>query len=371
MEKKKILIVSASFYPQNSPRSFRTTELAKEFARKGHKVVVYIPHNGFDYSKFLKENNLQIRYFGALRFKAVGLKGNRIEMIIRRALNRVLNLMFEYPNIEMMFKVSKHLRKENGYDLLISIAVPYPIHWGVAKARSRKNKIATVWVADCGDPYMGNTTDTYRKPFYFKYVEKWFCRKTDFLSIPIEGARTAYYPEFQEKIKIIPQGYELGKLKIPEYLKKDNSRPVFAYAGGFIPGKRDPGPVMDFISKCNVDFQFVVYTSQSSLLLPYRDSLGDKLIIREYIPREDLLVILAGMDFLINFDNNTHTQLPSKLIDYAITGRPVLNISAETDLSSILDFINGDYTNKMVLPIPENHDIRIIAEKFILLNNDN
>lgn len=30
-----ILIVSGSFYPQNTPRSFRTTELAKEFGRLG------------------------------------------------------------------------------------------------------------------------------------------------------------------------------------------------------------------------------------------------------------------------------------------------------------------------------------------------
>jgi len=36
MERKKILIVSASFYPENSPHSFRTTELTKEFARQQH-----------------------------------------------------------------------------------------------------------------------------------------------------------------------------------------------------------------------------------------------------------------------------------------------------------------------------------------------
>lgn len=35
---RKILIISRSFYPMNSPRSFRTTELAKEFARQGHEV---------------------------------------------------------------------------------------------------------------------------------------------------------------------------------------------------------------------------------------------------------------------------------------------------------------------------------------------
>ena len=34
---KRILIVAFSFYPIISPRSFRTTELAKELARQGMK----------------------------------------------------------------------------------------------------------------------------------------------------------------------------------------------------------------------------------------------------------------------------------------------------------------------------------------------
>jgi hypothetical protein len=38
-DRKKILIVSRSFYPMNSPRSFRTTELVKEFARQGHMIT--------------------------------------------------------------------------------------------------------------------------------------------------------------------------------------------------------------------------------------------------------------------------------------------------------------------------------------------
>lgn len=48
----RILIVSGFFYPTNTPRAFRTTELAKEFARCGHEVTVMIPQNNYDYSDF-------------------------------------------------------------------------------------------------------------------------------------------------------------------------------------------------------------------------------------------------------------------------------------------------------------------------------
>ena len=361
------MIISASFYPEISPRSFRTTELAKEFSRKGHDVTVYIPLKGYDYSSFSKEHRLTIRNVGELKYKKINLKGGRIELTLRRVLRRGLNLLFEWPDIELMFKVRRILINESGYDLLVSIAVPYSIHWGVAMARSNSRRIAACWAADCGDPYMGDTTDSFRKLFYFKYLEKWFCRKADYISIPFKGATSAYYPEFHHKIRIIPQGFSLDNVKIPKFSKIENY-PVFAYAGGFIPGRRDPDQLLGFLSACNRKFKFIVYTSQEGFLLQAKKNLKDKLEIRQNIPREELLVVLAGMDFLINLDNNTHTQLPSKLIDYAIAGRPVLNINSGTDFTALVEFLEGNYRSKMNMEDISNYDIRSIAEKFINLH---
>jgi len=55
------------------------------------------------------------------------------------------------------------------YDLLISIAVPYPIHWGVAAvwAKDKSKNLAPNWIADCGDPYCFQENDTFKPPFYF------------------------------------------------------------------------------------------------------------------------------------------------------------------------------------------------------------
>ena len=50
-----ILIVSGDFFPNNSPRSFRTTELVKELANRGNEVTLYIPKVDFDYSEFIKK----------------------------------------------------------------------------------------------------------------------------------------------------------------------------------------------------------------------------------------------------------------------------------------------------------------------------
>ncbi len=368
-DKKKILIISRSFYPQNSPRSFRATELAVELARIGHEVTVYIPTEGRDYTSFEITHCLKVKNIGALKWRQIELKGGHFEQLLRRITKRALMLLFEWPDIELMFRASKALQYVNGYDLLISIAVPYPIHWGVAKARTGANRLAKTWIADCGDPYMGDSADSFRKLFYFKYIEKWFCRKADYITVPFEGARSAYYPEFRDKIRVIPQGFRLDTVEIPEY-KKQFDYPVFAYAGGFIPGKRDPGKLLDFLSTCDRNFKFIVYTSQANLLTPYKEVLKEKLDIRGKIPREDLLNVLAGVDFLLNLDNNTHTQLPSKLIDYAITGRPVLNLTSTPDFTALLEFMDGNYDRRVLMESLANYDIRIVAGKFLgLINN--
>ncbi len=368
MGKKKILMVSGGFYPAISPRSFRTTELAKEFARQGHEVVVYIPFKGNNYTEFSKKNGLIIKDLGPLRYKPINLKGRRFTLFVKRVLRRLLNLLIEYPNIELMFNVARCLKTETDYDILISIAVPYPIHWGVALVRSKRHPIAKRWIADCGDPYMGNSTDTFSKMFYFKYIEKWFFRKTDAITVPFKGAIKAYYKEFHSKIRIIPQGFQMDDLII-NTLPDSNGKPIFGYAGGFIPGKRDPNALLTYLVNYKGDFKFIVYTNQGDLIAGYKNKLGEKLEIRNYIPRNELLAELSKMNFLINIDNNTPNQMPSKLIDYAITGRPVFNVTSNPDFSVLSEFMDGNYRKKMDLEPASNYDIKVIAEKFVELSS--
>lgn len=364
MDNKRILIICGSFHPTIAPRSFRATELAKELARQGYDVTVCFPTNGKDYSKFEIEHNLKVKNIGLRRLKEVDLRGGKIEFFIRRVIRRGLLMFFEWPDIELMFKVSKILRKEFGYNLLVSIAFPFPIHWGVAKAWSKNRKIADCWVADCGDPYMGDTADSFRKLFYFKYLERWFCRKADYITVPFDGAKSAYYKEFREKIRVIPQGFSFEGLTIPKYQGK-GSYPVFAYAGSFNEGTRDPRPLLEYLSTYTTNFQFLIFTQQSTLIGPYIKMLGEKLIIHDYVAREEVLKILSSMDFLINLDYNISTVLSSKLIDYALTGRPVLNITNPINYKFIDEFLKGDYTHQMQLGNPDEYNIKNVAKKFL------
>lgn len=366
MINRSILIVTHSFYPQNSPRSFRATELAKEFSRQGHKVTVLTIKNEKIHREFEIVNKLEIKDLGKRKWVSPSFGNTKLGTLFTRAFYRLLSLSLEYPDIELMFMVRKALRKEMNYDLLISNAVPYPVHWGVAAARKKNHQISKVWVADCGDPYMGERTDSFRKWFYFSKVEKWFMRKTDYISIPVETAKDGYYPEFHHKLKIIPQGFKFDPIQgSKNYVS--NGIPTFAYAGGFIPGLRDPRQFMDYLSNVDIQFKFIVYTNTPALIDEYKVKLYGKLDVREYIPREDLLKTLNEMDFLVNFDNNTSVQVPSKLIDYALTGRPILNIRSPLEPAAIDQFLKGDYSAKYVVDDIQKYNIENVVRQFLEL----
>jgi hypothetical protein len=367
-KQKKILIVSASFYPELSPRSFRATELAKEFSRQGHLVTVYTHRNENVHHAYEKKWNISINDLGKLRLKKINYNHPiRCISLVKRGIRRILLLLLEYPDIELMYKANKVLKKENGYDLLISIAVPFPIHWGVAKAFSKNKQLAKTWVADCGDPYMGDESDSFKKLFYFKYLEKFFCRTASYVSVPTNGSIKGYYPEFHSKIKVIPQAFNFEDISIYKGEIK-NEIPTFAYAGSFNVGVRDPRELLDFLCAYSKPYKFVVYTSQGDLINRYVELSNSRVEVRNYIPREQLLFELSKMDFLINLPYGTSLQTSSKLIDYALTKRPVLSVvTGNLDKKSLQEFLVGNYERKMILDNIQQYNIKNVTKDFLNL----
>lgn len=366
MKSKEILIISRSFYPINSPRSFRATELAKELARQGHVVTVLTPKCN-EHAHFEKQHNMTIEDLGQPRWKEIQLKGRGIPLFVRRGFRRVLQMLFQYPNMEYYFKVKRALKKnEKSYDLLISIAVPHAIHWGVASVWKRKNNIAKRWVADCGDPFMGGENDTFKPPFYFEYIEKWFCKKVDYLSVPVKTAILAYYPEFHHKIRVIPQGFRFEDIDIAP--KNKNDYPHFAYAGGLIPGRRDPKEFLEFLVDYPHPYKFDIYTKQSSLIKSYVERSKGRMELKDYMPRKDLLFELSKLDFVVNFENAGQKQIPSKIIDYIIIKKPILSVNSLVfNLQPVKEFLAGNYQNGLTVENPEQYRIENVVKEFLSL----
>lgn len=365
--KKNVTIIGSVIYPRMTPRAMRTTELAKEFARRGHNVTIYAVLGKYDYTEFKEKYGIEIKNLGPTCFFNINSDIEEVKSsFIHRVFNKIFKTIIEFPDIELAFKTNSVLKKEKHIDLLITVAIPFPIHWGAAFRKMKSvNYFPKVWIADCGDPYMGN--QLHKRPFYFKYVEKWFCRKVNYITVPIEEARKAYYPEFHDKIKVIPQGFDFSGLT--ELKNETNNKvPVFIYAGVFYTGVRDPRPFLEYlVSRSDMQFLFIVYTRSKDVLAPYEDLLKDKLEVRDYIPREELLKEMSKVDFLVNFENNTAVQSPSKLIDYALSGRPILSLNTKNELDEglIVDFLTGNYAASLKIDNIQQYNIENVVQSFL------
>jgi hypothetical protein len=363
----KILVISQHLFPMQTPRAHRTTELVRELGKQGHKVTLYAVIGKHDYSSFEQETRVKVKPI-PIRWMVHPYNSDNdgIRTLPDKILGKTLKKL-EFPNLEFMYRVPEILKKDHDYDALISIADPHQIHWGLARYRKKhQHSFPKVWIADCGDPFMLNGARKGRLKL-FERMERLFCEQCDAITVPVEEAKKGYYSEYRNKIKVIPQGFvfELpGDTKEPQ-----NAMPIFAYAGTFYKDIRNPEKFMNYLASLKSEFRFVVYTDHSALIDQYMQLLGDKLEIRKPIPRTELINELKTMDFLVNIENvNSPAQIPSKLIDYAITGRPILSVDpVQLNTNVVNEFLSKDYSHQLVIPNLEQYQIENVSKKFITL----
>lgn len=372
----KIHIVTGAFPPDINPRSFRSAELARQFARNGHKVTVtnlsYTPN--YDYKNLEKEigitiDNIPIYYHTKAKHE---IKKSRFEKIKSslRAIGRY------YLGGKLFFYEREIIKKINipkDTDVVISISVPFVTHYSVSKYRKKRERIfnKSCFIADSGDPF--STCQQFKMAFYFKAFERRVYKQFDYLAIPTSAAREAYLDLIpQDKIKVIPQGFDFQiRNSLPLYVKNDI--PTFAYAGVFYKGIRNPDFLFRYLSELNRPFNFYLFLREKDLFIEsildkYSSTLKGKVYTYYGILREELLRKLATMDFLINIGNTTSVQVPSKIIDYALVNRPFISFTEKTFKSSVFEnFMNGNFSEAEIVPYLDRYDIKNVSEQFLSL----
>ncbi|KGE18325.1 hypothetical protein [Paenibacillus wynnii] len=361
---KRILVVTHWYYPRNVPRAFRAKELVHELRKNGYLVDVLIG----DYKQFISNEEYSDKLLENREVsnnKVAKFSNNRILSMVKNMINYLVGDRFILTTGTYLYN-KIDVKK---YGAVISIGLPFYVNLITAlKIRNTKYH-ECVTISDWSDPFYENN-DT-KVAFYFKNLQKITCSTFDYITIPTEAA-TAYFKEYaaDSKIKVIPQGFDFSKTSILNYQK--NARVTFAYAGIFYKEIRNPEKLLEALSKLDRDFVFVLYTIThgsiyTDILLKYKEILGNRLQIHGLIPREECISKLSTMDFLINIENSTSNQIPSKLIDYALTKRPILSFKQdEISLEKIISFIDGDFTGSLYIPL-EKFDIKNVGKQFIEL----
>lgn len=373
----KISILTAVFHPELHPRAFRAYELAKEYAIQGHDVEVFLLTRikGFDYEQLSQELHIKITIL-PLYTRELGAENifQQTNPLLRR-IHWGYRWLLEYLLAGNLFAYStriaeclKHEMQQK--DMVIALSTPFMNLLGLAKyVHAHKAQSKTIYIADSGDPFYYSQQT--KRALYFKWVEKWVYRHFDYLSIPTSDAILAYAPLIpREKIQIIPQAFNMRDVHLSPAPTSDI--PTFAYAGVFYQDIRNPEFLFKHLCTLTEDFRFHVYLRHrdphiTSVLDKYQKQLGEKLIIHYSVKRTDLLYRLSECHFLINISNTTSTQLPSKLIDYGITKRPIYSFDKQSFNPQVFAaFMHGDYTHAMPIDI-RPYDIEVVTKQFLEL----
>lgn len=353
-----ILIVSYSFWPRESPRSYRATYLAEELS-KNHNVCVLAVAPSIWGSVDIEMIDMGSPWWTSRKTHL----GKRLVSIMTRSSRRLY-----YPEVTLVYRVVKsifHIRKRT-FDLTISIGLPESIHWGVGLSKSTGILNSAKIVADCGDPYVSNPFG--KKPlFLLRLIDKRVLKGFDFVSVPTEGSIQAYNFLKSNKIKVIRHGFPIPKNSIQ--LDKTNSTIRFVYTGTIYKGKRDPTLFIEYLETLSgIDFEFHIYSRESKYLHNRKLLDEDKLILHDYIPRKLLMKELVKYDFCINLTNPSEVQSPSKLYDYIILKKPILDIgSVDLNYHKIKKYLNREYDSLDYEKIINEINIVNVAKSFVCL----
>lgn len=365
----KIHIITAHYTPQIHPRAFRASELALEFRRLGHDVTVsnLTEIDGFDYQDYSLKTGIKVANLHLYRRSMDEARVSKKQTFFSKTKEFISEYFFAGRLFVNSNRIAKRLSIDSDTDLVISLSTPFMDILGLSKHIASLNTVKSyVAIADSGDPFY--YSKQYSKAPWFYWIEKNAYKKYDFLTIPVESAIPSYIKLIPEsKIKIIPQAFNLQDVNL--YEGERGAVVKFAYAGVFYWDIRNPEFLFKYLEGIEKDYEFHIFMRYADAkldeVLSKYPNLQKRVKLRLSVPRKELLYELSSMHFLININNISNTQIPSKIIDYRIADRPIISFNA-SDFSEDLfcGFMNGNYKGQMEVDITK-YDIRNVAQQFL------
>tara|TARA_A100001011_G_scaffold302180_1_gene315811 strand:- start:961 stop:2193 length:1233 start_codon:yes stop_codon:yes gene_type:complete len=379
---KKILIVTHQYLPHVSPRTTRWKLLVDELITKGHKVTILTGmYPDFD------KNNVEILYFGNknninivsnLRAKSKQVSsGDTIKKLFFGILKKIYRFFINYlawPDYSMywlyqIYKNKSHISKD--YDVIVSVSLPFSSH---IAAYLINKKVKKHWIMDIGDPFSLKVDAPENNRFLYsglnKRYEKKFYSLADNILFTHQDALSNHMKFFDipsNKLIVANPISNFDKDLFNNALSYDySSRPIkISYFGIFTKGVRSPNSFLELVKKNN-EFEFSWYVNEDSeKIIKSCDINEDKHSFYSHVPRvEAQQLMVNSAHCLLSIGNKNPNQIPSKVIEYLATGKPIIHFTEIDDdpvIKLSVEFDNLITINKN----DEKENLNLIIEEMI------
>ncbi len=275
-------------------------------------------------------------------------------------------------NETVMKKILKKWGNEN-FDAIVTFAYPFSSHLIGIKLKKHLN---TKWIAHFSDPWAMNPYSRYDiiSRELNKKMEREVISCADMCIFVSEETKAFYskiYPEYSSKFFVLEHSFD-PSLYSAEYRK--NKKFTIRYMGNFY-GARSPEPVFKAISELNNElnaenFVFEIFGGGMKVPFLIKKYKLEKLVIQmPMVSYNESLDLMRTADALIVIDGRVKMDsifLPSKLIDYLGSGRPVIGVTPRNGASERVIIKCGG-----LIAEPDNtEEIKSSIVKLFLLHRD-
>ena len=344
-----LVVVTHAFPPMANARAIRWGEIARCWAAAGHAVTVVAA---------CTPGAPAVEHWHGVAVVRVGLGVQaRVREAARRGgvaaglgwLYRQTWRRLYWPDAALPWIAGTRAaaRAEVGTaDALITVSPPFSGHVVGLGLRARL-PVGGRWLADFGDPFSflaehpANNHALYGR--LNVAAERRVFARADAIAVTHEGTRARYaalFPEAAGKIRVIPP-------LLPERTSATVALAFpcdalnLAYVGSFYAGIRAPDGLAAVISRLLERFprwrdrlRLHLFGAVEAAAARFAGLPEGTLVIHGAVDHATAAAAMRAADVLVNVGNATAHQLPSKLVEYVATGRPVVSVACRDDDTS-------------------------------------
>lgn len=246
---------------------------------------------------------------------------------------------------------ARKLLRENHYDAIISVSWPVSPHV-VGWVLSRWFAKSIPWVVDIGDPFSFNyltPINDFKKYAKLNYrFENSLLQRSSYITVTTGKTKQEYEKQFSVedgKIHVIPPLVSINPVRsdnASSLFLKDECVKRLVYTGSLRRNNRRPEPLLELFS------QLIAQARQEKLelhifgdvkqcmdsFLPYRHLLDQNLFLHGIVSKDIVDQAIFEADVLVNIGNVSEHQLPSKIVEYLASNKPVINVATSENDSS-------------------------------------
>lgn len=367
------LIITYSYKPLLSPHAFRWATIAEYWSSQGNKVdVISIWKPGLPKEEISKGVNIHRVGGGLIEIirqnyynKANNKKKNNNTTLIHNQ-KSIIKLIHDYtwkkiywPDYACLWYFSckkkvLDLFKIEKYNKVISVSIPFTDH--LIPLYLKKKYYDFTWIVDMGDPFHFLTeTPTNNHKIYNSLnlkVEKKVFKAADAIMVTPEAINKykEVFPESSRKMHVVPPllTSEINNFNFLNQHLNFSNKIRLIFVGTLYNRIRNPNFLLKLYDnvlktklKRGLELHFIGNINDCEYCFgTYKHLLNKKIFIHGMVKKEEAYKLMKEADVLINIGNNIPYQLPSKVVEYASTGKPIINIvKKETD--NAINFFNN------------------------------